>query len=61
MKTLYKIAPAFNMILAESLDFEEPNDCAFDDDIDEESTGFPLRFTARQKSRFCYSSSDQVS
>ncbi len=36
VKTLHKIALAFNMTLAEFLDFEELNDYAFDDDPDEE-------------------------
>lgn len=35
VKTLHKIALAFNMTLAEFLDFEELNDYAFDDDSDE--------------------------
>lgn len=32
--TLHKIANAFNMTLAEFLDFKELNDFVFDDDID---------------------------
>lgn len=36
VKTLHKIALAFNMTLAEFLDFEELNDYAFDDDPEEE-------------------------
>lgn len=36
VKTLHKIALAFNMTLAEFLDFEELNDYAFDEDTDEE-------------------------
>lgn len=36
VKTLHKIALAFNMTLAEFLDFPELNDYAFDDDLDEE-------------------------
>ena len=32
VKTLHKIAIAFNMTLAEFLDFEELNDYAFDED-----------------------------
>ncbi len=34
-KTLHKIALAFNMTLAEFLDFDELNDYCFDDDNDE--------------------------
>ena len=33
--TLHKIALAFNMTLAEFLDFEELNEYSFEDDIDE--------------------------
>lgn len=36
VKTLHKIALAFNMTLAEFLDFEELNDYSFDEDTDEE-------------------------
>lgn len=36
VKTLHKIALAFNMTLAEFLDYEELNDYSFDDDTDEE-------------------------
>lgn len=36
VKTLHKIALAFNMTLAEFLDFPELNDYAFDEDTDEE-------------------------
>lgn len=36
VKTLHKIALAFNMTLAEFLDFDELNDYSFDDDNDEE-------------------------
>ena len=36
VKTLHKIALAFNMTLAEFLDFKELNDYAFDEDTDEE-------------------------
>lgn len=36
VKTLHKIALAFNMTLAEFLDFKELNDYLFDDDSDEE-------------------------
>ena len=35
VKTLHKVALAFNMTLAEFLDFEELNDYSFDDDDDE--------------------------
>lgn len=35
VKTIHKIALAFNMTLAEFLDFEELNDYSFDDDTDE--------------------------
>lgn len=35
IKTLHKIALAFNMTVAEFLDFKELNDYAFDDDDDE--------------------------
>ena len=35
VKTLHKIAIAFNMTLAEFLDFDELNDYAFDDDTDD--------------------------
>ena len=35
VKTLHKIALAFNMTLAEFLDFEELNNYSFDDDNDE--------------------------
>ena len=35
VKTLHKLAIAFNMTLAEFLDFEELNDYSFDDDIDD--------------------------
>lgn len=34
VKTLHKIAVAFNMTLAEFLDFEELNEYSFEDDID---------------------------
>lgn len=36
VKTLHKVALAFNMTLAEFLDFEELNDYSFDEDTDEE-------------------------
>lgn len=36
VKTLHKIALAFNMTLAEFLDFEELNDYSFDDDSADE-------------------------
>ena len=36
VKTLHKIAIAFNMTLAEFLDFDELNDYSFDDDSDDE-------------------------
>ena len=36
VKTLHKIALAFNMTLADFLDFEELNDYSFDDDSDDE-------------------------
>ena len=36
VKTLRKIALAFNMTLAGSLDFDELNDHSFDDDPDDE-------------------------
>lgn len=36
VKTLHKVALAFNMTLAEFLDFEELNECSFDEDTDEE-------------------------
>lgn len=36
VKTLHKIALAFNMTLSEFLDFEELNDYSFDDDNDDE-------------------------
>ena len=35
VKTLHKIALAFNMTLAEFLDFEELNEYSFDDDTEE--------------------------
>lgn len=35
VKTLHKIALAFNMTLAEFLDFEELNEYSFDEDTDE--------------------------
>lgn len=35
VKTLHKIALAFNMTLAEFLDFEELNEYSFEDDADE--------------------------
>lgn len=35
VKTLHKIAIAFNMTLAEFLDFEELNEYSFEDDIEE--------------------------
>lgn len=35
VKTLHKIALAFNMTLAEFLDFNELNDYSFEDDSDE--------------------------
>ena len=35
IKSLHKIALAFNMTLAEFLDFEELNDYSFDDEADE--------------------------
>ena len=35
VKTLHKIALAFNMTLAEFLDFKELNDYSFDDDSDD--------------------------
>ena len=36
VKTLHKIALAFNMTLAEFLDFKELNDYSFDDDSEDE-------------------------
>ena len=36
VKTLHKIALAFNMTLAEFLDFDELNSYSFDDDSDDE-------------------------
>lgn len=36
VKTLHKIALAFNMTLAEFLDFDELNEHSFDDDSDED-------------------------
>ena len=36
VKTLHKVAIAFNMTLAEFLDFDELNDYSFEDDNDEE-------------------------
>lgn len=36
VKTLHKVALAFNMTLAEFLDFEELNEYSFDEDTDEE-------------------------
>ena len=36
VKTLHKIALAFNMTLSEFLDFTELNDYSFDDDEDED-------------------------
>ena len=35
-KTLHKVANAFNMTLAEFLDFDELNEFSFEDDIEEE-------------------------
>ena len=35
VKTLHKVAIAFNMTLAEFLDFDELNDYSIDDDIDD--------------------------
>ena len=39
VKTLHKIALAFNMTLAEFLDFDELNDYSFDDDQEDCSVG----------------------
>ena len=36
VKTLHKIAIAFNMTLSEFLDFKELNDFSFDDETDDE-------------------------
>ena len=36
VKTLHKLALAFNMTLAEFLDFDELNDYSFDDDTDDD-------------------------
>lgn len=36
VKTLHKVALAFNMTLAEFLDFDELNEYSFDDDTDDE-------------------------
>lgn len=36
VKTLHKIALAFNMTLSEFLDFDELNEYSFEDDIEEE-------------------------
>lgn len=36
VKTLHKVANAFNMTLAEFLDFEELNEFSFEDDTEEE-------------------------
>ena len=36
VRTMHKIALAFNMTLAEFLDFDELNDYSFDDDSDED-------------------------
>lgn len=36
VKTLHKIALAFNMTLAEFLDFKELNEYSFDDDLEED-------------------------
>ena len=36
VRTIHKIALAFNMTLAEFLDFDELNDYSFDDDSDED-------------------------
>lgn len=36
VKTLHKIATAFNMTLSEFLDFKELNDFSFDDETDDE-------------------------
>jgi len=36
VKTLHKVALAFNMTLAEFLDFEELNEYSFDEDADDE-------------------------
>ena len=35
VKTLHKVAIAFNMTLAEFLDFDDLNDYSFEDDIEE--------------------------
>ncbi len=35
VKTLHKIAIAFNMTLSEFLDFEDLNDYSFEDDVDD--------------------------
>lgn len=35
VKTLHKIAIAFNMTLSEFLDFNELNDYSFEDDVEE--------------------------
>lgn len=37
IKTLHKIALAFNMTVAEFLDFDELNEYSFDEDIEEDS------------------------
>lgn len=36
VKTIHKVANAFNMTLAEFLDFEELNEYSFEDDTEEE-------------------------
>ena len=35
IKTLHKLATAFNMTVAEFLDFDEPNNFSFDDESDD--------------------------
>ena len=48
VKTLHKIALAFNMTLAEFLDFDELNDYSFDDDSDDEKQNhLPERSSAQ--------------
>lgn len=49
VKTLHKVALAFNMTLAEFLDFEELNEYSFEDDTEEEGeipAGEPVPATA---------------
>jgi len=56
VKTLHKIALAFNMTLAEFLDFDELNDYSFDDDSDDECTA--PTFVCSKVGAFCWNCDD---